>query len=326
MSKLSNKGFALVPVLAAVLFLGLAGLAAYHYYPQKNNDLSLNSTENIEDVLAGTSNLDLNTFMLKNLLEVNSVSEFNKKSDALMFCLAGLPYQMGDYEDGFPDNPEFSQCAFFPRASRAQTITFNKGGKTMSAKAYTNVTFQALARKDRWNKYIVFVPNTGSTVELVSQYKSFKNDAGVVIMKTTPQCSGNAAISNCVLLSYIEQNPLSVSKIGLQLDNNTDGYLAVTLKAPNQALLSKILAQWKNSGVTAVVGGKTVKLYNVFIPTISDNGQNQQPITQAGFNIQIPANTSKITIPYSDTGYSVQNNTVKPYRFNVVGNDLILVK
>ena len=329
MPKNSNKGFALVPVLIGVLFLGLAGLAVYHYYPQNNNNLTLNQAENSEDVLAGTSsNLDLNTFMLKNLLEVSSVSEFNKKSDALMFCLAGLPYQMGDYEDGFPDNPEFSQCAFFPRAASAQTITFKKAGKTMTAKAYINVTFQALARKDRWNKYIVFVPNTGSTVELVSKYKSFKNDAGVVIMKTTPECSGNVPVSNCNLSKYISQDQApTVLKANISVENvsysNSNYSLKVTI-VPNNDLDSDnklVYNTFVSKGVAGTLG--TSNKTNIDISKlIQCNGPCSESFS---FTLAAVNSLTKFELPSSIVYSLTSNNTALPTKFNFSGSSLIRV-
>lgn len=319
MPKNSNKGFALLPVLIGVLFLGLAGLAVYHYYPQNNNNLSLNQAENSEDVLAGTStNVDLNTFMLKNLLESNSVADFNKKSDALILCLAGLPYQMGDYEDGFPTDPTFSQCAFFPRGASAQNINYKVGGKTMSAKAYNNVTFQALARKDRWSKYIVFVPNSGSSVTLKSQYKSFKNDAGVVIMKMLKECSGNAPLapSSCDVSNYISQE-----NILLTISNSSDSRSTIvtfSITAANSDSLRSILKSWDRAVYFYQLGNSNRQLVNFTIPTVS-NGSDT-----ANFTIVFPADTTKITFPKAD--YQITNKTAKPYRYNVVGNDMILAK
>jgi hypothetical protein len=317
MPKNSNKGFALVPVLVGALFLGLAGLAVYHYYPQNNNNLNLNQAENSEDVLAGTStNVDLNTFMFKNLLESNSVADFNKKSDALILCLAGLPYQMGDYEDGFPTDPTFSQCAFFPRGASAQNITYKSGGKTMSAKAYTGVTFQALARKDRWSKYIVFVPNSGSTITLKSQYKPYNNDAGVVIIKQTEECKGNipAASPACNLSNYVNQDTVQTSKIVLNIENDSYGTITFSVLASDTNNLKAALKSW-GSGLTAIVAGKSTIL-RASVPTVPEG------YTTATFSVFPPANTTKITFPKAD--YQITNKTAKPYHYNIVGNDMIL--
>jgi len=325
MPKNSNKGFALVPVLVGVLFLGLAGLAVYHYYPQNNNNLSLNQAENSEDVLAGTStNVDLNTFMLKNLLESNSVADFNKKSDALILCLAGLPYQMGDYEDGFPTDPIFSQCAFFPRGASAQNINYKVGGKTMSAKAYTSVTFQALARKDRNNKYIVFVPNSGSTITLKSQYKPYNNDAGVVIMKMLKECSVSVpgAPASCNVSSYISQDTVQDSRIILNIDSQGDNRstsITFSITASDPSNLKAILSSW-NRGVTYWNKGESDNYgghgATFTIPSVSDNA------TSANFTIVFPGNPITIRVPKAY--YQITNRTAKPYHYNILGNDMKL--